>query len=105
MSQDDNHREGDTPTPGEPPGPGKPSEEQPATPFDEVADDTTDSASLGPTEETSELPDEREEDPTPEVVDGDFDIFDLVEDGKIDEKDEEPITTPTDYESTVDSSL
>jgi len=105
VSQDDNHREGDTPTPGEPPGPGKPSEEQPATPFDEVADDTTDSASLGPTEETSELPDEREEDPTPEVVDGDFDIFDLVEDGEIDEKDEEPITIPTDYESTVDSSL
>ncbi|MDB9234943.1 ATP-binding protein [Halorubrum ezzemoulense] len=103
MSREDKHREGDTPTPGEPPDPDKLSEEQPATPFDDVTDHTTDSASSEPTEETNELSDEQEEDSTSEVLDGDFDIFDPAEDGEV--ENEEPIATSADYESSSDASL
>ena len=103
MSREDKHREGNTPTPREPPDPDKLSEKQPTTPFDDVTDHTTDSASSEPTEETNEISDEQEEDPTSEVLDGDFDIFDPAEDGEV--ENEEPIAISADYESSSDASL
>jgi len=103
MSREDKHREGNTPTPREPPDPDKLSEKQPTTPFDDVTDHTTDSASSEPTEETNEISDEQEEDPTSEVLDGDFDIFDPAEDGEV--ENEEPIAISADYELSSDASL